>query len=74
MTQCFRSALGMQAGYWVAVALACGAFAAKDWGLIEAISPWSNELLSGGKSFQADYAFLLVMLRQNPILFYYSLR
>ena len=65
MTQLVRPPIFMCSAWWVAVVLVCGAFALKVLGLIDAISLWSDELYTVGKSFQPDYGALLAMLCQD---------
>ena len=72
MTQPLRLLIAKRAGWLIAVALVCGAFALKALGLIDATSLWSDELYTVGKSFHLDYSALLAMLWQDthPPLYY----
>ena len=72
MTQPLRLHIAKRAGWLIAVALVCGAFALKALGLIDATSLWSDELYTVGKSFQPRFGSLLAMLREDthPPLYY----
>lgn len=72
MTQPLRLLIAKRAGWLIAVALVCGAFALKALGLIDATSLWSDELYTVGKSFQPRFGSLLAMLREDthPLLYY----